>query len=152
MTNWQHEGEHKAAEALARWMHRNQFDKRGVLYVHHLERVADNVSESAKAAAWLHDVVEDQPISQDAIDEIFSEETAVAVMLLTHYPEDRTYFQYIDDLANEPGRAGQIAREVKIADLRDNLSDDRRFPGDESLYKRHSKALEIVLAAQGAEV
>lgn len=141
---FEHDNEHRPAEAVARWMHRTQFDKRGVLYVCHLEAVADAVSESATAAAWLHDVVEDTPLTMRTIRHMFSPVTADAVDLLTHRPKKRTYFNYIHLIQNAEGKAGEIAREVKIADLRHNLSPDRRFPNDQSIYRRHEKALRIL--------
>lgn len=145
--NWQYDGEERCAEAMARWMHRTQYDKRGTLYIYHLERVADSVSDVACAAAWLHDIVEDTPLTMRAIRQMFGPDTAEAVKLLTHDSRKRTYFQYIHRIAEADGKAGRIAREVKLADLQDNLSPARRFPNDQSLFRRHTKAQNIVLKA-----
>ncbi len=135
------------AEALARWMHRDQVDKSGRPYVEHLERVVAMVEgdDDAQAAAWLHDILEDTRLTSRALGRLgFSEEIIDAVKLLTHYKSDRTYMQHIEGILN-PNRLGsEIAIEVKIADLRDNLSPERRHTNDESLRRRYEQALEIL--------
>ena len=135
------------AEQLARWMHRSQVDKCGRPYVEHLERVAAAVSDEAKAAAWLHDVCEDTPMSRESLLGMFSLRTAATVYGLTRardYFAGYSYAAYIERIAHGETTAHRLAREVKIADLKDNLSDDRRYEGDESLRERYQKALEIL--------
>lgn len=134
--------EAQTAEALARWMHRDQVDKSGKPYVEHLERVAAMVSDEAKAAAWLHDILEDTEIHPRAISSIFGWKLDLAVAALTR-DEVETYPDYIYKLSNVPAElGGAIAREVKIADLKDNLSEYRRHEGDESLRRRYEKSLQ----------
>lgn len=57
-------------EALARAAHSAQTDKAGRPYAEHLQAVADGVRERGGddeqlAAAWLHDAVEDDVLSED---------------------------------------------------------------------------------------
>jgi (p)ppGpp synthase/HD superfamily hydrolase len=59
------------AEMIARWAHRNQFDKVGVPYIEHPRWIAEHVGqfEGLIVVAWLHDVVEDTEITfQDLLD------------------------------------------------------------------------------------
>lgn len=132
------------AEQLARWMHRDHIDKSNKPYIGHLERVAASVSDDAKAAAWLHDVVEDTSLGISAIVQMFSVETADAVHLLTRITGRETYREYITRIATAVTHGAAIAKEVKIADIKDNLSPERRYDGDESIRKRYYIALEIL--------
>lgn len=61
-------------EALARAAHAAQTDKAGRPYAEHLQAVADGVRERGGdddqiAAAWLHDAVEDDALTEDWLDE-----------------------------------------------------------------------------------
>jgi hypothetical protein len=61
-----------------------------------------------------------------------------AVKLLTRNPS-HTYEQYVERLATAPGRTGELAREVKRADLQHNLG---RLTLDlERLRPRYEQAL-----------
>lgn len=74
------------AEALARAAHEGQVDKSGAPYATHPERVAARVSEDDElvAIAWLHDVVEDTPITLDDLrGREFPESVVAAVDALT---------------------------------------------------------------------
>ena len=67
-----------------------------------------------------------------------------AVLLLTR-AKDEPYEEYIERVATVEGEAGQLARVVKLADLRDNLG--RARPEMEDLRKRYEKAIERLEAA-----
>ncbi|MCH0542747.1 HD domain-containing protein [Streptomyces sp. MUM 203J] len=59
-------------EALARRAHEGQTDKAGRPYADHLQAVADGVrarggTDEQIAAAWLHDAVEDDALSEDGL-------------------------------------------------------------------------------------
>lgn len=61
-------------EAAARAAHEGQTDKAGRPYAEHLRAVAEGVSarggdEEQIAAAWLHDAVEDDALSERWLDE-----------------------------------------------------------------------------------
>ncbi len=72
-------------------------------------------------AAVLHDVVEDTPYTCDDLRQLgFSESLVETVDKLTRR-SDETYEAFIQRLQNDP-----IARDVKLADLADNM-DIRRL-------------------------
>ena len=110
----------------------------------HILRVVKAVSERAKPAAAIHDVVEgDRGITLDGLrsTEQFSEVTLEAVELLTRRDAE-TYFEYIDRIVKSGGdtRSLEIAREVKLADLVDNFI---TLPHG-SLRKRYLKAIHLL--------
>jgi (p)ppGpp synthase/HD superfamily hydrolase len=115
--------------------HFGQVDKAGKPYILHPLRVMmAQESDEARAAAVLHDVVEDSDIgfcdlTQEGVDAAIVQ----AVFDLTRNA-DEPYAAYVERAGANP-----IARAVKIADLRDNLSPDRPCP--ESLRPRYEKAL-----------
>lgn len=84
--------------------------KGGAPYIEYPAFVADRVrwlggDEVEVAAAWLHDVVEDTPVSLDALAEVFPARVVEAVDGLTRR-EGELYFDYIE-------RAGRIALRVQ---------------------------------------
>ena len=107
---------------IASWAHHNQKDKAGKPYFGHPARVSKNCKTPlGKIAALLHDVVEDTDITPDRLEELGIPEFIVKiVMCVTRQPEE-TYDDFIVRLSNN-----SIAREVKIADLEDNM-DVRRL-------------------------
>ncbi len=125
------------AERIAREAHAGQVDRvNGRPYIEHVERVAGMVSgDEAKAVAWLHDVLEDSDVTPEALEAAgISDRVILAVRHLTRY-EPRIYGPYIDRL-----RAGQLAAQVKIADLRDHLTPSC----PESLRPRYEAALALL--------
>lgn len=107
-------------------------------YVFHVFRVASAVSPGAVPAALLHDCLEDTGCFPPGW---IGTDTHEAVKLLTRDDECYRYEHYIGRLLSAEGVVGEIAREVKIADLRDNLSNIR--PGHrESLRPRYEAALQ----------
>lgn len=121
------------AEALARNVHAGQVDKTGHPYIEHIERVAGSLTEyKQKIVAWLHDTIEDTEVTDlDLIDMGFGQDIIEAVIALTRR-EDETYEEFIERV-----KPNVIAKQVKIADLRDNLRDGC----PESLQKRYRIAL-----------
>ena len=137
------------AEIAARAAHAGQVDKSGVDYTEHLKAVAGMCStDDEKTAAWLHDIIEDTPVGpQDLLNMGFPQHIVDAVLLLTHTHES-TYVKYVTRIRDAPGYAGDLARTVKLADLKHN-ADPSRDPGDGSLdwlRRRYEKS--IVLLAQ----
>ena len=103
----------------------------------------DAVSEPAKRVAVLHDVAEDTAHTSSSIAnelDMPNDEWAALYFLDRATAPPGTYADYIERLAVRPGRHGDLAREVKVADLRDNLG--RWVPelGDD-LRKRYERAL-----------
>ena len=90
--------------------------------------------------AALHDVLEDSDLTAEDLKAAgLSEVELEAVKLLTR-SDDEPYEEYIERIATAEGEAGRLARMVKVADLRDNLS--RARPDLEDLRQRYEKALE----------
>ncbi len=110
------------AKELATEAHKSQTRWNGDPYITHPQRVSMNVSEESRAAAWLHDVIEDTPMTpEDLRDAGISEITIAAVQALTYDKENETYLAYILRVMEN-----DIAREVKLADLSDNTRNLKR--------------------------
>ena len=70
-----------------------------------------------------------------------------ALLLLTREPGNKlTYAQYIQAIADEPGEAGDIAREVKLADLHDNTTrpNPEHMQGMREPGGRYDRALKLL--------
>lgn len=111
----------RAIEIAAK-AHAGQMDKAGQPYVLHPLRMMLAVkTPEARIAAVLHDVVEDTAVTLKELEgEGFPAEVLEAVEALTKR-EGEDYEAFIRRVAPNP-----IAREVKLADLRDN-SDLKRI-------------------------
>lgn len=122
---------YKQALKIALQAHDGQYRKDGKTpYIIHPIRVANYFKDDLKKTiAILHDVAEDT--KQDL--SMFSKEVTDIVKLLTNKEE---YMSYINKIAKN-----EIAREIKIADITDNLSDDC----SESQIKKYNKALKILI-------
>lgn len=98
-------------------------DRHGLPVVQHSLRVAKELRGDARVVALLHDVVEDTPITIEELKEKggLTELQAQALHLVTRQKEE-TYRQFIDRIAIAGGEAGKIARQVKLADLQDNMT------------------------------
>ena len=133
------------AVEIAKYAHAGQVDKAGADYIQHPLRVMDAVdSEEAKIVAVLHDVVEDSEISlQDLRDRGFNEAILEAISCLTK-KEGENYEQFIRRVSSN-----ELARLVKIADLRDNMNVDRLpkvTEQDLARVTKYQKALVTLLA------
>ncbi len=106
------------ALSIAAQAHRGQQDKAGAPYLLHPLRLMLRMdTEAAMMAAVLHDVVEDTEWTLERLREAgFSEEVLEAVDCLTHR-EGESYEQFVERV-----RTNRIARQVKIADLEDNMN------------------------------
>ena len=107
----------ETAISYAKEKHAGQVDKAGVEYINHPLAVMESVeSEDEKIVAVLHDTVEDTDATIEEIKELFGETVARAVECLTHRKcED--YFDYVSRV-----KENEIARKVKLADLRHNMT------------------------------
>jgi (p)ppGpp synthase/HD superfamily hydrolase len=108
------------AQDIAKRNHFGQFRRDGITpYINHPAAVADAVeSDYAKAVAWLHDVLEDTHVTVRDLELIFPTQIVDAVIALT-MQYGQSYEKYMEAVAKHP-----IARLVKIADIKHNLSDD----------------------------
>jgi (p)ppGpp synthase/HD superfamily hydrolase len=93
-------------------------------YMLHLLRVMLAVDGfRVQAAAVLHDVLEDTDVTVgELIAAGLSIEVVDAVVALTHRP-GQSYERYVEQVACDT-----IARAVKLADLADNLANNKRLP------------------------
>ncbi len=105
------------AISIAAQAHESQKDKSGAPYILHPLRMMMRVkSETAMIAAILHDVVEDSDWTLEQLrGEGFSEEVLEAVDCLTNR-DGESYDEFIVRV-----KTSIIARQVKIADLEDNM-------------------------------
>jgi len=139
-------------------VHAKQTDRQGEPYLLHVLRVVEAVSPQAKVLAALHDVCEDSDWTLKTLAYAIplSLRDATELSTLTRRPQD-TYEQYIQFIA---GFSRSLAREVKIADLRDNLGRIPPMPwfGGEiaqeswvrkwsTLERRYKKALQTLEGA-----
>lgn len=148
----------REARALAERLHEGQTDKSGAPYIGHLRRVVEHLvdlgdaSESELVAAWLHDTIEDTPMTADELLDLgFSREAVEIIQLVTRdRSTNETYAQWIGRLVRSGNRS---AIRVKLADNRDN-GDRERLAAlgrkkAQSLGRRYAIAraeLEAVLA------
>ena len=102
--------------------HRGQKDKAGREYVMHPIRVAERCKDPrAKIVALLHDTIEDTEVTAEfLLGEGFPEEIVNGILSVTKR-EGETYDDFVSRAATNA-----IGREVKIADLEDNM-DIRRL-------------------------
>lgn len=133
----------KLAEAIATVAHEGQVDKGGHPYINHPRTVSGFCTTlEGKIVGWLHDVVEDTPITLDTIRNLgFDEKIVEALRCVTKEAgfDEKEYYLRI--------KKNPIAREVKLADLKHN-TDLSRIPQDApealktKMLKKREKYLE----------
>ena len=125
----------KKAMKLCFEAHKEQKDKSGMPYVFHPFHIAEKMpDEETTIVALLHDVIEDTPYTIDDLREMgFEEEVLEALSLMTH---DKSV-PYMDYVARIGGN--EIARTVKLADLRHNSDYTRLEEIDEKARARINK-------------
>ena len=110
------------AELVARMAHAGQVDKAGEPYITHPARVVARIRAGEhldRAAAWLHDVVEDTDLTLDDLRAVVSPTVVSAVDALTHR-EGETRADYYARVLQSP-----TALRVKTADIDDNADPER---------------------------
>jgi (p)ppGpp synthase/HD superfamily hydrolase len=132
------------ASSIAQKAHGGQFRRDGITpYITHPEAVAkalEGEHPDVIAAAWLHGVLEDTQASVvHLINAGIPWRVIEAVELLTR-DDGQPYEDYLHWIAQD-----EIARKVKIADIRHNLSD---APTEKQIAK-YEKALLILANAKG---
>ncbi|GMK41286.1 hypothetical protein PCCS19_43420 [Paenibacillus sp. CCS19] len=123
------------AIAIALEAHKDQVDKGGAPYILHPLAVMNRVETlEEKIAAVLHDVVEDSSVTLEQLRAHgFSDEIIDAIGRLTRSQED-SYEAFI-----EKTKGNWIARNVKIADIKENMNLSRINNPTESDYNRLEK-------------
>ena len=113
------------AEAFATKAHEGQTEKDAnkTPYIFHLKKVAELVALSGGspqeiAAAWLHDVVEDTPVTIEIIEREFGVEVATIVKGLTDLPHfsDLPVQERKQKQADHIAKESESVRRVKLAD------------------------------------
>ncbi|MCB9257288.1 MAG: GTP pyrophosphokinase [Chitinophagales bacterium] len=106
------------AMSIAIKAHEGQKDKAGAPYLLHVLRVMMSVEKmDEKIVSLLHDVVEDSEMTLVGLaKEGFPKKILKAVELLTK-TESKPYKDYIQEIKNN-----DLARVVKLADLKDNMN------------------------------
>lgn len=112
---------YKRAVEFATEKHKGQTDKNGIDYIQHPLRVASKLSDPVlRAAAMLHDVVEDTGTPIEEIRELFGDAVAFYVDCLT-LKRGETYEAFINRII----KSGPKAVELKTADINDNMNPAR---------------------------
>jgi len=138
------------AKGIAFIAHRGQLDRSGAAYVDHPGRVAeqfDPVEEPIEAAsAWLHDVLEDTPVTVQELHEAgVLPEIIEVVLLLTRTPEVSPD-EYYAGIRRNP-----VALRVKLADIDDNTAPWRLRRLDFEMQLRLAEKYRYARHALGAE-
>jgi len=124
----------ETAVQMALNAHEGQTDKSGETYILHPLRLMHNVeTEEEKIVALLHDVVEDSDKTFEDLEDDFSDEIISAVKCMTKQ-EGESYSEFI-----QRAKQNEIAREVKKADIRDNLDVERLDELEDSDLQRIKK-------------
>lgn len=129
--------------------HQFQVDQGGLPYVYHPFHVAEMMGddEYAVCVALLHDVVEDTSVTIEKLEACgFPDEIVDAVDLLT-YRNDRPYIEYIELL-----KKNELARKVKLADLKHNSDMSRIDHYNETVFERMAKYNEAIRFLQQEDV
>lgn len=128
---------------IAATAHNGQTDKGGKPYILHPLRVMIQMdSEAAMIVAVLHDVVEDSEYTFDNLKAFgFSNEIITAVKYLTKQ-EGEPYETYLQRI-----KSNSLARQVKLADLKDNMNLQRLqniTSKDVERQEKYAKAVQIL--------
>jgi hypothetical protein len=119
----------RVAREMAYIYHVGQRTRFGDPVVEHVEHVANTVAPDAQAVAWLHELFELTPLGRETLRAYgLTAVEELTLELLTHAPTE-SYEEYISRIARAPGRPGELARMVKVADLDDHLGHARMPPG-----------------------
>ena len=125
--------------ALAAEAHSYQYRRDGVTpYINHPKAVADSLageSDQVIAAALLHDVLEDTKLTEQDLRELDIDDAVIEAVKLLTKGDDQPYEEYLQKILTN-----EIALKVKLADIKNNLSDS---PTAKQVAK-YSKALQIL--------
>lgn len=120
---------------LATTLHAGQVDKSDKPYILHPLRVMENVEATeCKILAVLHDVLEDCDIAADELIEAGIPAYLVEKLTILTKQKGEPYFDYIDRVKSD-----ELARLVKLGDLKDNMNLDRLKEVTEKDLRRNEK-------------
>ena len=153
------------ARQMATAAHDGQVDRAGQPYIGHPERVAERtqalcaeeapqLTEMAVTAAWLHDVLEDTPLTSDDLCAAGFSEAVIGTVEALTTTGDEPMDDYAARVAALP--AAVIVKRADLADNGDPVRLDRLDPATrdrlEKKYAAFRQALERALAAAGPVV
>lgn len=136
------------ARMLAQISHKQQVDKGGKPYFEHVERVANRVQalggdEIARAAAYLHDVIEDTGVTRDDLYRLGMPTAVLETVEMVTKRDGVPYGAYIYRVKQQPR-----ARMIKWADLLDNTSPERMEQLDPAtrirLMQKYGEAMAVL--------
>ena len=109
---------------LATKLHEGQVDKSNKPYILHPMRVMESVSDvECKILAVLHDVLEDCDIDEEGLIQAGIPEYLVKKLEFLTKKKGEKYFDYI-----LRAKSDELTRQVKLADLKDNMDLSRLYP------------------------
>jgi hypothetical protein len=135
----------EVAHAAARRVHAGQISRSGEPLIEHVERVANALPTEVRALAYLHEILERADGAMEELRDLGLNEIELAVLMLLTRRPDETYSAYVMRIARADGKAGRIARAVKLADLDDHLRQRRAGPHPDYAWGR-----ERILVSQRA--
>ena len=130
----------KKALEIAFDAHKDQVDKAGLPYIYHPFYLATQMeTEDSIIVALLHDVVEDSHYTvEDLENHGFSTTIIAALRLLTH-EDSEDYITYIHRV-----KENELARIVKLADLKHNSDESRLSHIDDKARERLNRYAESI--------
>ena len=130
----------KKALKLCFEAHKDQVDKSGLPYAFHPFHLAEQMQdENTTIVALLHDVVEDTEYTLEDLRAMgFGDEVVEALSYMTHDPSV-PYMEYVARI-----RENDIARRVKLADLRHNSDITRLDSIDPKALDRVAKYAQAI--------
>ncbi|MYW65714.1 HD domain-containing protein [Streptomyces sp. SID8379] len=136
-------------EALARRAHEGQTDKAGRPYAEHLHAVADGVAtrggtDEQIAAAWLHDAMEDEALSEEWLTTAALTDATKAMIRALTKQKGEDPGAYAHRILATPG-----ARLIKEADLAHNANPARLAVLDEPTRTRLTRKYATMRALLG---
>ena len=135
----------KKALKLSFDAHKDQMDKSGMPYVFHPFHLAEQMQdENTTIVALLHDVVEDTDYTLDDLRDMgFGDEIIEALSYMTHDPSV-PYMEYVKKI-----KENEIARKVKLADLKHNSDITRLDYIDQHALERVEKYAQAIRLLEG---
>jgi len=130
---------------IATESHQYQLDKCGEPYILHPLRVMlMQKTYKRRILAILHDIIEDTDSTFDFVAKYFTEDIVISLMALTKGDNEK-YEDYILRC-----KADEDAKYVKIADIGDNMAEERLKQLDnetqEQLRNKYNNALKVLLS------
>jgi len=125
----------EVAEELAKEYHEGQTRRDGEPYVSHPLSVAQKLKgNKERIVGTLHDILEDTEITEEELKKHFTKDIVETVKLLTK-EDGQDYLKYLKKV-----KENELARKVKIADMKHNLNDNPT----QKQVKKYTKGLKIL--------